>query len=231
MAVRRDGEDTRRRVLASACDVFAEKGFRGATHAEICRRSKANTAAINYHFRSKEALYVESFKVAIQRSLERHPADGGVPGDASAEERLRGRITALIRRIADPENKVFDMLHKEMSDSTGLLREPMDETISVIRGGMREVLTEMLGPKAGEKEIKLCLMSVMAQCLHPAIHEKRRKEGEAVKTPPEFRTGLGTEELAAHASEFCIAAIKAVRKRLETGGKPGQGKTHGRKER
>jgi len=213
MAVRRDGEDTRRRILASACEVFAEKGFRGATHAEICRRSKANTAAINYHFRSKESLYVEAFKVALAKSLDKHPADGGVPANAEPEQRLRGRISALINRIADPENKVFDMLHKEMSEQTGLLKEPMDKTISVIRSGMREVIAELLGPKAREREVKLCLMSVMAQCLHPAIHEKRRKGGGS--PPPEFKVELSAEELAAHACEFCLGAVKSIRKRLE----------------
>ncbi len=211
MAARRDGEGTRRRILASACDVFCEKGFRGATHAEICRRSKANSAAINYHFRSKEALYVEAFKVAIGKSLERHPADGGIPEEAPAEERLRGRIAALIRRIADPGNKVFDMLHKEMSDSTGLLKGPMDETISMIRSGMRQAIAGTLGPGASEKELDLCLMSVMAQCLHPAVHGKRRKDAKG--EPPS-----GAEELAEHAAEFCLDALKARRERIEAKG-------------
>ena len=53
---RSDGQETRQNLLAAASEVFARKGFREATIAEICRQAAANTAAISYHFGSKEAL-------------------------------------------------------------------------------------------------------------------------------------------------------------------------------
>ncbi|MBW2127416.1 MAG: helix-turn-helix transcriptional regulator [Deltaproteobacteria bacterium] len=37
----------------SACEVFAEKGYRAATIADICGRAKANVAAVNYYFGDK----------------------------------------------------------------------------------------------------------------------------------------------------------------------------------
>ncbi|MGQ9671001.1 MAG: TetR family transcriptional regulator, partial [Desulfosoma sp.] len=58
MAPRRDGLATRARLLDAACDVFAEKGYRGARLADICRRAGANIAAVNYHFGDKASLYV-----------------------------------------------------------------------------------------------------------------------------------------------------------------------------
>ena len=53
---RKDGEETRRRLLEAACQVFGEKGYRDATNAEVCEKAGANIAAINYHFGSKQAL-------------------------------------------------------------------------------------------------------------------------------------------------------------------------------
>ena len=70
-----DGLETRRQLLYAASEVFAEKGFRGATIAEICQKAKANTAAANYHFGSKEALYVESWRYAFDKSLQAYPPD------------------------------------------------------------------------------------------------------------------------------------------------------------
>ena len=43
--------------MASATEVFVEKGFSGARVDEIARRAKANKAMIYYHFGSKEGLY------------------------------------------------------------------------------------------------------------------------------------------------------------------------------
>ena len=99
------------RLLESACEVFADKGYRDATVAEICECAGANIAAVNYYFGSKDTLYVEAWRLSFQRSLETYPADGGIAASASAEQRLRGRISSIIRRFADPKSHEFDIMH------------------------------------------------------------------------------------------------------------------------
>ena len=44
---------TKDRLLAAACAVFADKGYRAATVVEICTAAEANIAAVNYHFGNK----------------------------------------------------------------------------------------------------------------------------------------------------------------------------------
>jgi TetR/AcrR family transcriptional regulator, regulator of cefoperazone and chloramphenicol sensitivity len=57
---RKGGVATRKRLLAAAGRVFAEKGYRDATIAEICRLAGTNIASVNYHFSDKESLYREA---------------------------------------------------------------------------------------------------------------------------------------------------------------------------
>ena len=52
-------DDTRKRLLGAATDVFAEHGYHGGTVREICRVAKVNLALVNYHFGDKMALYTE----------------------------------------------------------------------------------------------------------------------------------------------------------------------------
>jgi AcrR family transcriptional regulator len=52
-----DVEGTREALLRAGTEVFAELGFEGATTEKIAKRAGANKAMINYHFRSKQALY------------------------------------------------------------------------------------------------------------------------------------------------------------------------------
>lgn len=48
--------DTRDRLLAAALRIFADRGIASATLREITVEAGANIAAVNYYFRSKEAL-------------------------------------------------------------------------------------------------------------------------------------------------------------------------------
>jgi len=164
---------TRQRLLEAACEVFAGKGYSDATIAEISERAGANIAAVNYYFHDKETLYVEAWRLAFQRSLEAHPPEGGIASDASPEERLRGRILALMRRIVDPESQEFDIVLKELANPTGLLRKVMRESIEPLRRELNAIVRELLGTGASERRIRLHGMSILAQCFHlmtPASH-------------------------------------------------------------
>jgi AcrR family transcriptional regulator len=54
---KRDAEGTKSRVLKSAENMFAARGFSGTSLAEISRASGFSAGLILYHFRSKEQLY------------------------------------------------------------------------------------------------------------------------------------------------------------------------------
>ncbi len=51
------GEDTRRRILDTALEVFAAEGYEGASTRLLAERAGVNLPAIQYYFGSKEGLY------------------------------------------------------------------------------------------------------------------------------------------------------------------------------
>ncbi len=215
MRTRKDGNKTRRKILQAACRVFAEKGYRDATHAEICRRAGVNKAAINYHFRSKENLYAETWHKAFQDSLESQPPHGGVPEDAPPADRLRGRVKALIHRIADESNKAFVIMHQEMANPTGLLKDVMRQCLRPLRQEMTVLVRELLGPKAQEKHVRFCQASVLSQCLDVMAHRRLRCTRPTGKHLAPMIGDI--DGYAEHVARFSLAGIRAVRKAAEAG--------------
>ena len=210
--------DTQARLLKSACEVFAEKGYREATLAEICERAGANIAAVNYYFRDKATLYAEAWRRSFQRSLEIYPADGKVPLGAPPEERLRGRIQSILQRIADPQSYEFDIMYKELVNQTGLLTDVMQESIEPIRRGLFVLMRELLGEKASDLQVQLCQMSIRAQCFDLIIREQRRKkspEGKKLTGPP--FPDVDVAVLADHILRFSLAGFREIHREIESG--------------
>ncbi len=206
---RQDARETRQRLLRAAAHVFAEKGYRDATVAAICKQAEANVAAVNYHFGDKETLYREAWRHAFRESLSAYPPDGGVREDAPAGARLRGRIRALLARISDPKNKEFTIVHKELANPTGLLKEVIDEELRPLQAEMERIVRELLGSAPSRRAVEFCVISVISQCLNPMVAgERGRSEHQGPSLPPAI-DDMGA--FAEHVTRFSLAGIRAVR--------------------
>lgn len=207
MTKQRSG-DTRGKLLIAASDVFVKKGFRDATVAEICKSAEANISAVNYYFGSKEALYQEAWRKSFAESIAAHPQDGGVRGDAPAEERLRGQVKALIERIADENNKDFFISQMEFVNPTGLLGEVMKSELIPLREKTLALMRELLGPEASEQQVVFCETCMISMCVHPMLIQRvsqRRKDIEVPVIIDDF------EAFTDHVLTFALAGIAAIR--------------------
>lgn len=198
---------TRQRLLVTASRIFAEKGYQDATVAEICERAETNIAAVNYHFRDKENLYLEAWRYAFQQDLVRYPSDGGIDPDTSAEARLAGRIRSLIARIADPRSDFFAIVHREMAQQSSLLDKIMEQEINPEREALNTLLRELLGSEATEKQIQFCHASIVGQCFHLLKVKQLRLSHETQRYVLDMNDAAGYAE---HVIQFTLAGIKAI---------------------
>ncbi len=168
-------DSTRNRLLAAAVGVFAEKGYRDATVADVCEAAGANIAAVNYHFGSKENLFRHVLRDAFFRADAIYPIHGSLPPGSPAEQRLHAFMAALIRRNFDDGpagdfNRIMmhhgtrdsapdAMIHSEMADLQG-------NTLDAI-------LAELLGTRARELLVT-CKLNVIGLCVFPGVAHRLR---------------------------------------------------------
>jgi AcrR family transcriptional regulator len=200
---------TRRNLLDAAAEVFAEVGFRAATVREICQRAGANVAAVNYHFGDKEKLYLEVLRRSQEEALQKYPPDYGIPPDASAEDKLGAFIRSLLLRIFDQGTTAYHgkIMAREMVDPTPALDTLVQERIRALALHLGAIIRELLGPGANEQTVRLCLLSVVSQCMfqHHCRSVVNRVFPDQTYTPDDI------ERLARHITRFSLGALREMR--------------------
>lgn len=134
----RDSGATRRALVAAATDLFAERGFKGATTDSIARRAGVNKAMINYHFRTKKQLYEAiladtfaelSARIALLLKDERRPA-----------HQLLCDFAEAFGEVATRSPRFAAMLLRELVSGGELMSRDVRTHISAVLGAVFSIV-------------------------------------------------------------------------------------------
>lgn len=87
MAEKKFNQDTEKKILEAAKEVFQQKGMDGARMQEIANAAGINKAMLHYYFRSKQLLFEAVFKNAF--SLLSPQLNKVLNDDSSIEEKVK----------------------------------------------------------------------------------------------------------------------------------------------
>lgn len=200
--------ETSQRLLEAAGEIFAEKGFHGATIREICERAKANIAAVNYHFHDKEGLYARVLDFWARQGEDKFPPDAGLGPDATPEERLTVFIRSFLLRVLDPTRPAWfsRLLAHEMLAPTIALDRLINDLFRPQFERLAEIVRALLGPSASPELVLLCCRSILGQCLY-YYHAKPAIQ----RMTPDFKyEPADLERVAAHIARFSLGALRQL---------------------
>jgi AcrR family transcriptional regulator len=106
-------QQTREHLLAAAAEVFAARGFHGATLDEVAAVAGFTKGAVYSNFKNKEDLFLALFKANYDREMDAIRgalADSEVPPEARISE-----FVALIRDQTAQSGRNFNLLYQEFS--------------------------------------------------------------------------------------------------------------------
>ena len=96
------GEDTRRRILDTAIEVFAAVGYEAASTRALAERAGVNLPAIPYYFGSKEGLYRAAIEHIVREIDQRMaPIAERVEAALAGSELSRQELLALLHEMLD----------------------------------------------------------------------------------------------------------------------------------
>jgi TetR/AcrR family transcriptional regulator, regulator of cefoperazone and chloramphenicol sensitivity len=196
-------EDPRRRLLEAAGQIFAEKGFEGATVREIKDRADVNIAAVNYYFQGKERLYIEAVKNAACGSLDNSPLPSWPPATPPAVK-LREFIAVMVGRLMNRDKPEWhtQLMMRELARPTSACAEWVRDYVRPHAEVLAGILQELLPPGTPAFERYLTGFSIIGQC----IYYMQCKPVVQLLMGDEY-TRITPEAVAQHVTEFSFAAL------------------------
>src|SRR5947209_2985339 len=162
-------DETQQRLLEAAGQVFADKGFEGATVREICKRAGTNIAAVNYYFRDKERLYIEAVKHAAC-GLVNSPQLPDWGPDTPPAVKLRDFIHLFVTRLLTRDRPAWhtQLMMRETARPTSACEELVRDYVRPVAEGLVGILTDVLPPHTPRWKRFLVGASIVGQCFHHA---------------------------------------------------------------
>ena len=208
-------DSTKEALLQAAAPIFASKGYPLARIRDIAASAGTNVAAVNYHFGSKEGLYINVLRRLISQAIVRFPL-AGPPGAAQPgpEQRFARAVASLVRRVTATVSVdiLSEIMVREMAHPTPALDQIARELIKPQFRQMSVIVAELLGPAAKQREIETATFSVAGQCLFYLL---ARPLIERLASPALPRSEAGLERLSRHITSFSLAGLRETRRRIE----------------
>ncbi len=218
-AIQARGEDTRRRILETALDLFAAQGYEGTSTRQIAEGAGVNLPAIQYYFGNKEGLY-RAIIDGIAADTERHMAG------------IAPRVQAALDDPGTPAGKIADLLCEMLEcfvtvvtsgpqiESRRLIfaRAEIEETPGLDQlheNGMRQIfnpclhlLCRLYGKPAEDREMIVRTLSLIGQVVIFCNTNKRPILTDVGLDEASVR--LMKQVICEHARAICHAAASAA---------------------
>ena len=205
-APRPDGEATRARLLDTAGQVFAERGFAGTTSKQICARAGTPLASVNYHFGSRDALYEAVLIEAHRQLVGLDELVALTQGLGDARDKLRAivsHLVALATRSATPWG--FRVMLRELLSPSPALPALVEKAVKPKARWLLGIMAEVLGLPPEHPAVQRGVLFTVLPCIALMVAPKEMP----ARLLPAARQG-GGEALAADLVRYVMAGLDAI---------------------
>jgi AcrR family transcriptional regulator len=152
--------------MKAAVELFAEKGFDGASVRAIVAKARVNQAAINYHFDGKDGLYLEVLKVAFDAFTRHDGFDAEKLKTMPRDEALRSFIYLQLRPLLfrDEISRYVRIFAWENVRPSKVLQKVVATNAAPFLTRATELVRRFLPATATDQEAMCGAIWLMGQC-------------------------------------------------------------------
>jgi AcrR family transcriptional regulator len=199
-----EAHDARSRLVMSALQLFAEKGYKAASTREICDAAGANISAIRYYFGDKAGLYRAAYTEPM----------GGAPCGSDIAAFVGLPLPKVLGRFfsefLEPIKKgeefglVMKLHYREMVDPTGAWQQEIDAEIKPQHEALVALLKEHLGLQRVDTDVHRLAFAIVGMAVFFYVGQ----EVASAISPQVLNTPKAIDVLAERLAGYAVSMIE-----------------------
>jgi len=162
---RESPQSTKARILQAAQEVFAARGFEGASTREIAARAEVNISSLHYHWESKETLYLAVFENVYHQLVELVRKNIVKPTSADDARAMIERTMGLTFDFYADNPTVPRLLMRRVIESEAMGEAPERDIMGPAWRMFAEWTREFAGDRLPERDVAFFMLTVQSVLL------------------------------------------------------------------
>jgi AcrR family transcriptional regulator len=223
------GEETRTHLLNISSKIFAERGYQSTTHQEISSQAEVNISSVNYHFGSKEGLYIAVWEYLYSQVQNQHKS---MDSKMTPQKRVCSHIEEILDAILDSgERGLFErLIHHEMRSPSPMHATLFNTYIEPKHTSLQQAIASLLKVETDHHAVTVAIHMIISPAvtlIHHAHHpnqagrplkqtKNKVKRDRPHGPPPEIINPQDPTALVTQMQQYALGGLRTLARSIAT---------------
>lgn len=159
---REDGKETRALIIECAGNLIGNLGYEKVTSKAICQMAKVNLAAVNYHFGSRDGLYLAVLEEVHDYFLNLETIKRLQESHCPAKEKLERFFDFFLENVLNEKSWYVKVWAREVLSPSEFVKEFISKQAMPKMNVVMKIFSEYTGLAEDDPKLYTCYFSAMS---------------------------------------------------------------------
>ena len=201
---RDDGKERQAAIIETAGQLIAKQGYDKTTSKQICQELGINLAAVNYHFNSRENLYLEVLRQVYTYLLSVTELSELEEKNLTAEEKIEKLLTLLENAVKQESNWKIRVWLREILSPSEFAKKIVTEEVLPKLNLMTKIFSEYTGLSADDPKNFALMIGAVAPFFWMLLFQREEVSAIREVIPVKYEK----EKILAAMKNFALTGLK-----------------------
>ena len=159
---REDGKETRALIIECAGNLIGNLGYEKVTSKAICQMAKVNLAAVNYHFGSRDGLYLAVLEEVHDYFISLDALQRLYASDCTSKEKIERFFDFFLESVLDEKSWHVKVWAREVLAPSSFVKQVLSEQALPKISVVMKIFSEYTGLAEDDPKLYTCYFSAMS---------------------------------------------------------------------